>query len=312
MERPRYDELPVIDAIGYRHAWGVFGEEDDCGTINLLTPELVRHSTQLVQTGETITLNLPLTEPDPPLFGRAPIHHELFPVDRNNRDDKLDGFHPQASTQWDGLRHVRCREFGFYGGLTEEFAPGPGRLGIEHWAQRGIVGRGVLLDVAGHLASTGREFDPFVRRAITVDELRETATAQAVELRTGDILCVRIGWQEAYRALSRDERVSYRDGTIELAGLHAGDDMARFLWDTGIAGLATDTPAVEMFPADMQAGSLHRRMIPLMGMAFGELFDFEQLTATCQRDARWDFMFVSVPLNIPGGVGSPANAIALR
>ena len=311
VELPAYDELPVIEAIGYRYAWDVFGRDDDLGTVNLLTPELVLAAAGLVREGRAVNLNLPLNEPDPPLFGREPIRHTLFASDRNNRDDSIDNFHPQASTQWDGLRHVRCREFGFYGGITDEFEAGAGRLGIEHWADHGIIGRGVLLDVASHLAATGREYDPFARRAITVDELLETAQVQGVEVRYGDILCVRIGWRASYNALSPQERVSYRDSKIELAGLHAGEDMARFLWDNHITALAADTPAIEMYPADPAAGSLHRRMIPLKGMAFGELFDFERLSEACREAGRFEFMFVSVPLKVPGGVGSPANAVGI-
>lgn len=311
MGLPKYDDLPVVEAIGYRSAWGLHGPDDDLGTINLLTPERVAASAALVQQGTVINVGLPLDEPDPPLFGREPLRHDLFPVDRNNRDDRLDAFFPQASTQWDGLRHVRCREFGFYGGLTEEFEPGPGRLGIEHWAEHGIVGRGVLLDVIGHLEATGRGYDPFTARAVSAAELEGTAAAQGVELRTGDILCLRIGWLRSYRALSPEGRVEYRDGEIRLAGLHAGDEMARLLWDAGIAAVATDTPAMEMFPADMAVGSLHRRLIPLLGMAVGELFDFEQLTSACREAGRWEFQFVSVPLRVPGGVGSPANAVAI-
>lgn len=312
MHVPQYDDLPIVPKIGYRHAWDVFGREDDLGAINLLTPERVREGVATVRTGEVINVGLPLTEPDPPLFGREPIKHTLFPVDRNNRDDRIDALFPQASTQWDGLRHVRCREFGFYGGITEEFEPGPGRLGVEHWAEHGIVGRGVLLDVYGHLESAGRGYDPFSRRALTVEELRATAEAQGVELRPGDVLCVRIGWQAAYQALTRPEREAYRDGTIHLAGLHAGEEMARFIWDGQIPAVATDTPAVEMFPADMEVGSLHRRLIPLLGTALGELFDFERLAEACRRDGNWDFLFTSVPLNMPGAVGTPANAVAIR
>jgi hypothetical protein len=47
-------------------------------------------------------------------------------------------------------------------------------------------------------------------------------------------------------------------------------------------------------------------------MVLGELFDFERLAEACAADRRYDFLFVAVPLNLPGGVGSPANAVAIR
>jgi hypothetical protein len=59
-------------------------------------------------------------------------------------------------------------------------------------------------------------------------------------------------------------------------------------------------------------GSLHRRVLPLLGMVLGELFDFERLGEVCAADGRYDFQLVSAPLHLLGGVGSPANAVAIR
>jgi len=46
-------------------------------------------------------------------------------------------------------------------------------------------------------------------------------------------------------------------------------------------------------------------------MPIGESFDLEKLAETCRQEARWTFMFVSVPLHIPGGVASPPGAVAI-
>jgi hypothetical protein len=46
-------------------------------------------------------------------------------------------------------------------------------------------------------------------------------------------------------------------------------------------------------------------------MAIGELFSFGALADTCQREGRYDFLFVSVPLNVTGAIGSPGNAVAV-
>ena len=65
-------------------------------------------------------------------------------------------------------------------------------------------------------------------------------------------------------------------------------------------------------PGDPAVGSLHRRLIPMLGFVVGELLDLGPLASLCAADSRWDFMFVAAPLNLPGGVGSPANAVAIR
>ena len=87
--------------------------------------------------------------------------------------------------------------------------------------------------------------------------------------------------------------------------------MARYLWDAHITAIAVDNPAVEVLPVDPAAGYLHRRVIPLLGLTMGEFFTFETLAADCADDGRYTCFFVAVPLNLPGGVGSPANAIAI-
>ena len=75
--------------------------------------------------------------------------------------------------------------------------------------------------------------------------------------------------------------------------------------------MTCDNPAVEAVPVDPAAGSLHLRLIPCLGSAIGELFDFAALAAACQRERRYEFLFTSVPLNVAGAVGSPANAVAI-
>ena len=83
------------------------------------------------------------------------------------------------------------------------------------------------------------------------------------------------------------------------------------LWNWHVAVLACDNPAVEVMPGDPAVGSLHRRLLPLLGFAFGEMLDYTVLAEELKRRGRWSFMFTAVPLNLPGGVGSPANAIAI-
>jgi kynurenine formamidase len=309
--RLSFDELSNIEALGLRHAWDVGDDDDDLGTVKRLTPDRVLAAAGLVRRGRVVSLSLPLNEPDPPLFGRQPLRHTIFDVDRNTLDDRLDSFHLQGSSQWDGLRHMRCREYGFYGGVDEKFEPGPGRLGIEHWVAHGMVGRGVLLDLERYRRAVGAPLDALGSESVTVEDLLGCAEHQRTELRPGDILCVRFGWTAAYRRLDAAARATYA-ASPHHAGLSAGEPMARFLWNSEVAALACDNPAVEVVPGDPQVGSLHRRVLPLLGFALGELFDFEALAELSATDGCHEFLFVAVPLNLPGAIGSPANAIAIR
>lgn len=304
-----YDELPRIEKLDMAHAWEAL--DHDLGTLDRSEPARVREAAARVLSGEVVRLDLPLTEISPPLFGRSPLSQEVFATDRNTLDDRLDSFYPQGSSQWDGLRHIRAREFGFFGGQEGEFKPGEERLGIGHWARRGIVGRGVLIDVAGHRRRSGRPLDPLGAEAIEAGELREVLAVQGVEPRRGDVLLIRTGWIGAYRELDTAGREAQAE-SASVTGLAGSEDVARFLWDSGAIAVAADNPTLEAAPGDPRVGSLHRRLIPLLGFAVGELLDLDRLAELCVEDGRWDFLFVAAPLNLPGGVGSPANAVAIR
>lgn len=307
MTEPAYDELPELGDLGVRHAWNIL--PPPLGTLSRLAPEAVVRAAGLVRTGEAVPLNLALDAFDPPLFGRAAIVHEVFAHDRNTFEDTLGGFNPQASSQWDGLGHVRAREHGWFGGLTD-VEKATEVLGMHHWAATGIVGRGVLLDVARHFARTGVPYDPFDNCSVTAEDLAAVAAAAGVQLRRGDILVLRFGWTQEYRR-RRSAGDDMSAAVQAWAGLSGAESTARFLWDNQIAAVAADNPAVERGPGAKEDGSLHRRLIPTLGFALAELLDLENLAAACAAQGRSEFLFVGVPLPIPGGVSSPANAIAL-
>jgi hypothetical protein len=269
-----FDELPALPGSGLRHAWDVWGPGDNLGTLNRLTGPVVAAAAAAVRSGERVGLTLPLGLPDPAFFGRQPYKHSFTPMGPDAWDDWIDGFYLQSSSQWDGLRHVGTGPDGWYGGWRGQPDADPEPLGIQHWAQPGIIGRGVLADLAGAREGTG--YDP-------LDAEQRRALAATMVTVSG----------------------------FSSAGLAGSEDMSRFLWDAGVAALPCDNPSVEVVPADPAVGSLHRRLIPHLGFAIGELFDFGPLARACRRAGRYEFLFTSVPLNVAGGVGSPANAVAV-
>lgn len=303
-ELPLYDELPELGHLGIRHSWGHLPLEK--GTLAFIGCQQVLDGVSTVVSGTAVPLNLAVNAFNPPLFGRDRLEHSVLEASRNEAEDMIDRYNPQASSQLDGLGHVRAREHGYYGGITE-LDEARKRLGMHHWAVDGIVGRGVLLDVGSFRAEQDGGVDPFAGFGYTPDLLRETAQWEGVDLRAGDVLLIRTGWAEGYLALNAADRPA----TLGSDGLDAGEATARFLWDTRVALVGSDNPAVENSPGDPKAGSLHRRLLPSLGMPLMELLDLKKLGENCREQEKWEFQFVSVPLNLPGAVSSPANALAI-
>src|ERR1700722_17590101 len=314
---PSYDELPVRAGAPAGAAWGVFGDDDEVGTINLLTPERVIAAADSIRSGKVFALNLPINIPDPPLFTRGKHTHtvKIFPNAEFVLGDFLDNFYPQASSQWDALAHVKHPVHGAYNGIPDNQMTGRGgmRLGIDNLARRGIAGRGVLADVARHYDRVGKSIDFTQAKSIPLDDVQATLEEEGVELQAGDILLIRIGWTKFYLSASEEIKAEVAKETV-LPGIEGGDGTPRWLWDNHLAAVASDSPALEALPKPPgeEMEFLHFHMLAFFGMPIGEMWNLEGLADECASDGNYDFFLTSAPLNIPGGVGSPPNALAIK
>jgi kynurenine formamidase len=314
---PSYDELPVRAGAPAGAAWGVFGDDDEVGTINLLTPERVVAATSSIRTGKVFALNLPINIPDPPLFTRGKHTHtvKIFPGAEFVLDDFLDNFYPQASSQWDALAHVKHPIHGAYNGIPDTQMTGRGgtRLGIDNLARRGIAGRGVLADVARYYDRVGKSINFTKAESIPLDDVKAALEDQGVELQAGDILLIRIGWTKFYLSASAAIKEELSKETV-TPGIEGSERTARWLWDNHLAAVASDSPALEALPkpAGEEMEFLHFHMLAFFGMPIGEMWNLEGLAEDCAADGNYDFFLTSAPLNIPGGVGSPPNALAIK
>lgn len=319
---PHYDELETLN--GTPCAWSIWGEGDVFGTLNLLTPERAAEAASLVKTGEVFALNWSVEQPDPPLFHRERFENEIS-SNIISSDDHIKAFNTQGSSQWDGFKHIRHPVHGHFSGESAE-----GTLGIDHWARRGIVGRGILADVGAWRESEGRPLqmdhcDPF-----PFSEVTATLDSQGTQIQTGDILLIRIGWLSWYEGLDEKSRAEVADMTaLSYPGLSPGESTVRGLWDAHVAAVACDNPSVEAWPPGSQLGEgsrdawfkdpatieesfAHTMLLPMLGIPIGEMFVLDPLAKACAADGSYEFMLTSAPLNIPGGVASPPNALAIK
>ncbi len=313
---PSFDELPAKPGNPPNSAWGLWGDDDEIGTINLLTPERVAAAAKLVQSGKTFALSWELELPNPPLFGREKLRHEIKNKRPNVNDDVYHDFNTQSSSQWDGLTHYgNNTHHSFYNGVQQSQITGqPGtRNSIHHWARRGIAGRAVLVDYARWAAKTGLEYSPGTRHEITVENLQAAARDQGVTFQVADILIVRSGWVNWYLGRSTEEREALvANWPYQAVGMAQGEETLRFLWNNHFAAVAGDAIAFEAYPPQPQNGFMHETILALWGMPIGEMFYLEALAEDCAADGRYEFFFTSAPLNKLGGVASPPNALAIK
>jgi len=313
---PRFDELPVQPGAPAESSWGVFGDQYALGCLNFLTPQGVVEAAQLVRSGKVFRLDARIGFAKPPLFGRATVDHQVIPLGPTAHDDMLDRFNTQEGSQWDGLSHVgHFRLERFYNGVrVDEIRDGSNaKLGIHHWADK-FVGRGVLIDAFGYRQRRGKAVNPLQKDAYTLEELEAALKAQGTTLAPGSILLVRTGWMEAYEKCTAEEKRALAPmESIQSIGIEPSRRIAAWLWDHRVAAIATDSPAVEPLPMDfLDEGLLHYRALPLLGLPLGELFILEPLAADCHEDGRYEFLLVSAPLHVEGGVASPPNAVAIK
>ncbi|MFE5563378.1 cyclase family protein [Amycolatopsis japonica] len=334
---PRLTDLPDYGALRSRSdappgsSWGLFGPSDQLGTLNFLRLNDLRTAAKEVCDGTAFSLDLPSSAISSSLAPtRRPVEHHIFQRTPFHRDEWLDSFYTQYGSQLDGLRHIGHPEHGFYNGAdAARFVPGDETLSIHHLAGVPIAGRAVLLDVDRHLRTRGEPIDPHSSRAVTAQELDDTRAAQGTTVRPGDIVLIRFGWLHWYLTRASTEvKESLRTDQIH-PGLEQSHDVLAWLWDHRISLVAADNFALERWPAapdspfyiqaeratgerDPHSGIMHRALIGLLGMPIGELWNLDDLAASCATDERWSFLLTVAPLTIVGGVGSPANAIALR
>lgn len=309
---PLYGDLPLSSDAPPRSSWGIWSHPDVFGCLNLLTPERVRAAAGLVRSGKIFPLNWELELPNPPLFGRRSPRHRVMRTGQW-QDDELTSWNTQSSSQWDGFRHARSRRYGYYDGLPNE------QHGIHHWARRGIVGRGVLVDIAAYRRSIGRPLRMEAPDPISPRELAEAIAASPATVREGDVLLLHTGWTDWYSRAAESMRVTLaRD--LRAPGLEPGDELLELLWNLHLSALAADNPSVEVWPPGEQGGASHDEadlfahfaLLPLLGLPLGEMFDLGRLAADCELDGVYEGLFTSAPLNLLGGVASPANALFIK
>ncbi len=301
--------------------WGKWGPDDEVGALNYLGAEQVLAAAQLIRSGKVFTLQRLIGDPkgDPVWPGRTPAERTqildegdwdeggkgpAFPGGLHYADDKINAF-LQGSTQYDGLGHVWYDGQIWNGYDARTTIGGLDKASVEPIAQRGVVGRAVLLDMARFRGKPSLDKG----ETFTHEDLLACAQAQGVEIRKRDILLIRTNFLQLFF----DQGEAFYEGFIE-PGLVYSPALVQWFADMEIPNLTTDTIANEVTfdPDTGVALVLHNALMRNLGVTLSEIADLEKLAEDCAQDGQYELFYAAAPLKVAKGSGAPVNPIVIK
>lgn len=301
--------------------WGKWGPDDEIGSLNYLGADEVLRGIRCARQGKVFTLMVHMGNPsgDPVWPGRRGAEKLMvidegtfqgdkapqFPGGLHYADDFVTAF-LQGSTQYDALGHVWYDGKIYNGFDANTTIGGMSKAGVLPIGEKGVVGRGVLIDMARHRGKDhldkGETFDH--------NDLEAAAAAQGVAIEPRSILVIRTGFIEYFYTVPQAE---FYDGFNE-PGLTYSRQLVEWFRDMEIPNLVTDTIANEVTyePDSGAALPLHCALMRNLGVTFTEICKLDDLAADCARDGQWDFLYTAAPLKVVRGTGAPVNPVAIK
>jgi kynurenine formamidase len=291
--------------------WGRWGEDDERGALNLITPAKRREGAAAVVAGEAVSCALELAVRPSPENPNPALHMMIAAGDDClipgfNFESVMDfvgvAFHGMATSHIDALCHVFV-DGRMYNGFSKNEVKSTGaRRGSIMCARDGISSRGVLLDVPRMLGV--RWLEP--QTAITVAQLEQSEEVQGVRVGEGDILLVGTG-----RDARRRELGPWSPIQVGLAGLAA--ECVPWLHERGVAVLGGDgvSDALPRSGIEGWPMPIHQCALAAMGVHLLDNLRLDSLADACARHGRWAFQLNVAPLRVDRATGSPVNPIAI-
>lgn len=283
--------------------WGRWGDDDELGTLNLITPEKRVRAASLVTEGRSISLSL-FADKEQRALNANPFKHSLsvsrFGDHEVAGDEYSVQYHGFAHSHMDGLPHFAHKGQMYNGfSVSELEQDGANRLGI-HNAFEGVFTRGIIVDIPW---LQGLDYlEPGT--AITAQDIERWERRTGVKIGSGDVLLIRTG---------RWKRVRER-GEWAFVGNAAGAHASLALWlkSRDVAVIGSDGVS-DVMPSGVEGliNPLHELVLVGLGMPLLDNLDLEELAEMAKAKNRWEFLFVGVPLRVRGGTGSPMNPIAV-
>ena len=287
--------------------WGRWGDEDELGAANLITPEKRKEAASLVQEGIVVSLAHDVNQ-EPAVDASAVLTREVLRVSPTGASDRYEysgSYHGTIHSHLDALDcHIMYEGSGYNGVTYQEVeAVGGCPRGDINAHKDGILTRGVLFDATllpGRATADGW-LEPGT--AINYEDLLAMEEIQGVRVEPGDVILLYTGrWK-------RREALGAWPTSEGVAGYHA--DVAYFLQERGVAMIGHDMWN-DVAPSGIPNVflPLHSLALVSLGVSIFDNLDFGRVAEVAKDLGRYSFMFTAAPLRIEMGMGSPVNPLA--
>jgi len=284
--------------------WGRWGEDDELGTLNLITPEVRRQAATTVREGFSVSCAWEVPS-RPGGLERVVTGVPMAPGMRmgySTEQITAMTVHGYDATHLDALCHIFW-DGKMYNGRPAELVSDGGAQALPITvARQGVITRGVLLDVAGARGVPWLEPSD----GVVPEDLEVAEAQQGVRVGSGDAVLLRSGFGR-YR--QETGNLSVANSGVSQPGWHAA--ALPWLRERDVSVIGCDS-ANDVTPSGYAAIPLPVHIIGLvaMGLWLVDNCNLEGLAATALRLSRWDFHLAICPLALSGMTSSPVNPIA--
>src|SRR5262252_1955369 len=288
--------------------WGRWGNDDELGAANLITPAKRKQALVLAKDGLTISLAHDVAQEkaaDAPNILERSLGN-VAPTGTADRYQYTGTYHGVVHSHLDAVDcHIMVDGKGYNARTMDDIkAAGGCPKGNINALKDGVVTRGILFDATrlpGKASAQGW-LEPGT--AIHRDDLEALEKIERVKVSPGDVILLYTGRWKRRAALGP------WPNTTGFAGYHA--DVAYFLKERGVSFIGCDGPN-DVSPTGLPPSvgiPLHQLALVAMGVSIFDNLDFERAVEHARRLNRYEFLFTAAPLRIELGTGSPLNPLA--
>jgi len=301
--------------------WGRWGPNDELGTLNFLTNQEILRGIRTAKQGKVFSLGLQIGRKGGDIVfpGRSTTIHLMTQDEGSYKSGKVKPLpgglkyaddvvfmYIQGTTQCDAIGHAWYGDKIYNGYSADSTIGGLSKASIVPIAEKGIVGRGVLLDIARykdvkHLAKG---------EAVTLEDILGAARKQKVEVQKHDIVVLRTG----YITVFYDEGSEAYFKDLNEPGITYSKELVDWFYRMEISAFAADT-----LSSEQTHSSTTKTMVPMhiflmnyLGIPIQEILWLEELADDCAKDGQYDFLYCCAPLKFVGATGSPINPLAIK